>query len=58
VPSEGPGEESVREVDGMRVVSAPDIAAALRVLDLAKGDVTPLIRPRPGAPQRPALGLV
>jgi hypothetical protein len=48
----------VREVDGMRVVSAPDIAAALRVLDLAKGDVTPLIRPRPGAPQRPALGLV
>ncbi|MFZ5847970.1 MAG: hypothetical protein ACOYX5_11355, partial [Actinomycetota bacterium] len=53
--SAGPG--SVRKVDGMQVVSVPDIDSALRVLDLAKGDVTPLIAPDTTSPQRPALGL-
>jgi len=59
VPSEaGQARGSVREVDGLQVVSVPDIDSALRVLDLAKGDVTPLITPHATAPQRPALGLV
>lgn len=48
----------VREVGGMQVVSVPTLDAALRVLDLAKGDVTPLITPDRRSPARPALGLV
>jgi DNA repair protein RadA/Sms len=51
-------ERSVRKVGDMRVVGVPDIESALRVLDLAKGHHTPLFAPRPGRPQRPALGLV
>jgi DNA repair protein RadA/Sms len=59
VPSDsGHGRGSVREVDGMQVVSVPDLDSALRVLDLGKGDVTPLIAPDATSPQRPALGLV
>ncbi len=49
---------SVRTVEGKQVVSVPDVDAALRVLDLAKADSTPLLRPHHSAPQRPALGLV
>jgi DNA repair protein RadA/Sms len=48
---------SVREVEGMQVVECPDLDAALRVLDLAKADATPLFTPDETAPQRPALGL-
>jgi DNA repair protein RadA/Sms len=59
VPSEaGTAKGSLHTVDGMQVVSAPDLDAALRVLDLAKVDVTPLIARNARAPQRPALGLV
>jgi len=59
VPSDsGDSRGSVRKVDGMQVVSVPDIDSALRVLDLGKGDVTPLIAPDAASPQRPALGLV
>jgi DNA repair protein RadA/Sms len=58
VPTE-PGTRAghVREVDGMQVVSVPDIAAALRVLDLGKADVTPLITPQQRPTER-TLGLV
>jgi DNA repair protein RadA/Sms len=49
---------TIREVEGLRVVGAPDIDAALRVLDLAKADATPIFRPHDAAPARPALGLV
>ena len=52
------GDRSVRKVGDMRVVGVPDIESALRVLDLAKGDHTPIFTPRPERPQRPALGLV
>ncbi|HEX6515774.1 MAG TPA: DNA repair protein RadA [Nocardioidaceae bacterium] len=59
VPSE-PGSPggSVREVDGLQVVQCPDIAAALRVLDLGRVDAEPLFRPDRDRLQRPALGLV
>ena len=55
----GPDERagSVREIDGMQVVGVPDIGGALRVLDLGKADVTPLIAPHQRSPQRPSLGL-
>jgi DNA repair protein RadA/Sms len=49
---------TVHRVDGMEVVGVPDIDAALRVLDLAKADTTPLFNPRGEDPGRPALGLV
>jgi len=52
------GNRSVRKVGDMRVVGVPDIESALRVLDLAKGDHTPIFTPRPERPQRPVLGLV
>ena len=48
---------SVRQVEGMQVVAVPDIDAALRVLDLAKEDAVPLLRPDRTSPQRPRLGL-
>jgi len=48
----------VRKVDGLKVVGVPDLDAALRVLDLARADSTPLFRPRPQHDGRPALGLV
>ena len=37
--------------------TVPDIGAALRVLDLGKADVTPLLAPDDRSPQRPSLGL-
>ncbi|MGH3369588.1 MAG: hypothetical protein ACRDPR_06275, partial [Nocardioidaceae bacterium] len=49
---------SVGKLGDMQVVSVPDIDSALRVLDLGKGDVTPMIAPNARSPQRPALGLV
>ena len=59
VPNEpGHAGGSTWHVDGMQVVGAPDIDSALRVLDLAKADATPLLRPNRSAPQRPVLGLV
>jgi DNA repair protein RadA/Sms len=48
----------VRTVDGMRVVGAPDVDAALRVLDLAATDSTPLFRVHRSGPGRPVLGIV
>ena len=48
---------SVRTVEGLQVVTVPDLDAALRVLDLGRVDATPLIRPHATAPQRPVLGL-
>ena len=36
---------AVRAVDGLEVVGVPDLDAALRVLDLARGDAVPLFRP-------------
>jgi hypothetical protein len=48
----------MRTVDGVKVVSVPDIDAALRVLDLAAQDCTPVFKvPRTG-PGRPVLGVV
>ena len=59
VPLEpGSNAGSVRTVDGLEVVGVPDIESALRVLDLAKADATPLFTPRHPTPGRPALGLV
>ncbi|HZJ04130.1 MAG TPA: DNA repair protein RadA [Nocardioidaceae bacterium] len=59
VPTEpGHAGGSIREVEGMQVVGVPNIESALRVLDLGKADVTPLLRPNVSAPQRPVLGLV
>jgi DNA repair protein RadA/Sms len=57
VPSE-PGEDrgSVREVAGMQVIGVPDIEAALRVLDVAKGDTTPLLTASPPPSARPGSG--
>ena len=49
---------TLRKVDGMKVVGVPDIESALRVLDLARTDTTPLFAPQTQAPGRPALGLV
>jgi DNA repair protein RadA/Sms len=49
---------TVRKIDGMEVVAVPDIDAALRVLDLAKADTTPLFTAEDQGPGRPALGLV
>jgi len=59
VPSE-PGQSGrrVRELDGLRVVSATDIVTALNVLDLTPSDTAPLIEPNRAAPGRPILGLV
>ncbi len=48
----------VRKVDGLAVVGVPDLDAALRVLDLARADSTPLFEPRTGPQARPVLGLV
>ena len=36
---------AVRTVDGLEVVGVPDLDAALRVLDLGRGDAVPLFRP-------------
>ncbi len=60
VPMESGGSPvTVRDVDGMKVVEVPDLDAALRVLDLGRGDSTPLFEPRrPDRPARPVLGLV
>jgi len=59
VPNEpGKAGGSTWVVEGMQVVGTPDIDSALRVLDLAKADATPLLRPNIAAPQRPVLGLV
>jgi DNA repair protein RadA/Sms len=49
---------AVRTVDGVRVVSAPDLGSALRVLDLGVQDSTPVFRVHRSEPGRPALGLV
>ena len=59
VPNEpGRAGGSIRTVEGMQVVGAPDIDSALRVLDLGKADATPLLTPNRASPQRPVLGLV
>ena len=59
VPNEpGKAGGSTWVVEGMRVVGTPDIDSALRVLDLAKSDATPMLRPNAASPQRPVLGLV
>ena len=49
---------TIRDVEGMQVIGAPTIEAALRVLDLARGDTTPLVRARDRSGGRPPLGLV
>lgn len=49
---------SVRTVDGLKVVAVPDLAAALRVLDLAVEDCKPLFKVHRTEPGRPALGVV
>jgi DNA repair protein RadA/Sms len=48
----------VRRVGGMRVVGAPDIDAALRVLDLGVQDSQPLFTVHRTEPGRPVLGIV
>jgi DNA repair protein RadA/Sms len=48
---------SVRKLDGMQVVGVPDVDGALRILDLAKDDVAPVLRPHSSTPGRPVLGL-
>ncbi len=59
VPLEaGESAGTVRDVSGLQVVGVPDIDSALRVLDLARVDATPLFTPERRAPARPALGLV
>ncbi|HET7387799.1 MAG TPA: DNA repair protein RadA [Nocardioidaceae bacterium] len=59
VPME-PGVDTgrVRKVAGMKVVGAPDIEGALRLLGLARTDTTPVFRPRPDGPRRVTLELV
>ncbi len=49
---------TIRDIDGMQVVGAPTVEAALRVLDLGKGDSPALLRPRSTSGGRPPLGLV
>ena len=49
---------TLREVEGMQVVGAPDIGSALSVLDVGSVDATPLFRAQPRGPGRPSLGLV
>jgi DNA repair protein RadA/Sms len=49
---------AVRSVEGMKVVSVPDIDAALRVLDLGVQDSTPTFKVHRTEPGRPALGVV
>ena len=44
---------AVRTVDGLEVVGVPDLDAALRVLDLARGDVVPLFGPGNPGPDLP-----
>jgi DNA repair protein RadA/Sms len=59
VPAESHREAgTVRSVDGMKVVSVPDIAAALRVLDLGVQDSNPIFKVHRTEPGRPALGVV
>jgi DNA repair protein RadA/Sms len=59
VPAESHREAgTIRAVDGMKVVSVPDIAAALRVLDLGVEDSTPVFKVHRTEPGRPALGVV
>jgi DNA repair protein RadA/Sms len=48
----------VRKVDGLKVVAVPDIASALRVLDLGVTDCKPLFKVHRTEPGRPALGVV
>jgi DNA repair protein RadA/Sms len=49
---------TVRTVDGLTVVSVPDLAAALRVLDLGVQECKPLFKVHRTEPGRPALGVV
>jgi DNA repair protein RadA/Sms len=49
---------AVRMVDGLKVVSVPDLNAALRVLDLGAQDSTPVFKVHRTEPGRPALGVV
>jgi DNA repair protein RadA/Sms len=49
---------TMRTVDGLKVVSVPDIDAALRVLDLAAQDCKPVFKVHRTAPGRPVLGVV
>jgi DNA repair protein RadA/Sms len=59
VPAESHREAgAIRSVDGMKVVSVPDIAAALRVLDLGVQDSKPVFKVHRTEPGRPALGVV
>jgi DNA repair protein RadA/Sms len=59
VPAESYREAGVvRKVDGLKVVSVPDIDAALRVLDLGVHDSKPLFKVHRTEPGRPALGVV
>ena len=44
---------AVRTVDGLEVVGVPDLDAALRVLDLGRGDVVPLFGPGNPGPHLP-----
>ena len=48
----------VRRIEGLKVVSVPDIDAALRVLDLGVQDSTPTFSVHRTEPGRPALGVV
>ncbi len=48
----------VRTIDGLKVVAVPDIASALRVLDLGVTDCKPLFKVHRTEPGRPALGVV
>jgi DNA repair protein RadA/Sms len=59
VPADSYGEAGVvRKVDGLKVVAVPDIASALRVLDLGVTDCKPLFKVHRTEPGRPALGVV
>ncbi len=49
VPLEAGGSGGLRELDDMQVVEVPDVESALRVLDLARVDTTPVF----GAPREP-----
>ena len=58
VPAESHGDAgAVRRVNGMKVVSVPDVDAALRLLDLAAQDCDPVFKVHRTEPGRPALGL-
>jgi DNA repair protein RadA/Sms len=59
VPADSHREAGVlRKVDGLKVVGVPDIASALRVLDLGVVDCKPLFKVHRTEPGRPALGVV